>query len=93
MSRVEDDDRQALRGEGVPEPDGQRSGLHADLLELMRPAFEPMRDGLGAGCDLPLGQDRAAVIDDADRRLLLRDVQSCENAHVILHRASVGTDQ
>jgi hypothetical protein len=46
----------------------------------------------GTGCDLPFGQDRAVGIGDADRRLFLRNVQSCEHANVILRRIGVGTD-
>ena len=91
MARVEADDRRFLRRQRVPEPHRERPGLHAHPLDRARPPREPRRDRVRAGRRLALCEDRPAGVADADRSLLLRDVQSRKHARVILHRAGSGS--
>ena len=74
----------------VPKPHRERPGPHAHPPGRVRPPREPPRDRVQAGRRLALREDRPAGVDDRDRRPLLRHVQSCKHAHVILRRSGVG---
>ncbi len=84
VAGVHADNRQLPLRQRVPEPDGQRPGLHADPFEAFGSFRQPVDNCVRAGRYLRLGHLRPILTHHADRRLLLRHVQRCKHTHRIL---------
>jgi hypothetical protein len=84
LTSMQADHRYPRRSKTVPEPDRQRSGLHANTLGRRRSIMESQSDGLGCRGAATPSQLAALCVDDTDRRLLLRDIQP----YILAHEAS-----
>src|SRR3954470_19939775 len=73
---VETDHRQVQLPQFVPVPGRQRTALQTDAHRLGRPRAEGRGDRLRGGGAFAFPDHLAAAIEDTDRALLLRDVQS-----------------
>jgi len=82
VARVHADHRQLERTELVPEPDGQRSRLHADAHRVRCPAAHEGGDGVGFRRRHAFRQRPTFIVDHADRGRLLRNIEP----HIALHR-------
>jgi hypothetical protein len=73
--------RQSRRAQLAVEPTGQPANLQADLGDGLAERGKPSGDRLRLGQRLAFADNEPALVDDADRRLLERDVE----ADIVLH--------
>src|SRR3954465_13574744 len=81
---AEADHRQVQLPQLVPVPGRQGTALQTDAHRLGRPRADGRSDRLRGGGALAFPDHLAAAIDDTDRGLLLRDVQS----YILFHASS-----
>ena len=86
MTGIQADHREIKLRQLVPVPGRQRTALQADAGDLGRPGANSPGDRLRCGRALALPECLAACVDDTDRGLLQRHVQSNILFHVFLPR-------
>ena len=76
MSRIHTDNWKLDTPQFMPEPTRHRAGLKADALGVGRALTKEFGQGSRIGLDFPFEDTPTLLIDNANRCLLLRDVQS-----------------
>lgn len=76
MSRIHTDNWQLDTPRFMPEPTCHRAGLKADAFGVGRTLMKKFGQGSRMGLGIPFEETPTRLVDNSNRCLLLRDVQS-----------------